>query len=104
MDLLEVFTKSITGRRRASMSDYEEAKTMVNAAAQLANAAKAEMARVEAQEELGKTSNEKRKKKNNVKIYKGMTVDLVTNVPQIEITGVDGMRLFRLSMHSPCPY
>ena len=35
------------------MSDYEEVKSMVNAAALLANAAKAEMRRVEAEEEMG---------------------------------------------------
>ncbi len=99
MDLLEVFTKSITNRRRASMSDYDDVKTMVTAAATLAHAAQAEMARVEAEEEeeerglvrkgTGSSTRLRRKRKKRVK--KGATVDSPqVSLPHIEITDVDG--------------
>ena len=76
------------------MSDYEEVKSMVNAAALLANAAKAEMRRVEAEEEMGFVKNQKKNNKNksNNRVPKGATVDIAQlDVPQIEVIDVDGM-------------
>ena len=76
------------------MSDYEEVKSMVNAAALLANAAKAEMRRVEAEEEMGFIKNQKKNSKNksNNRVPKGTTVDIAQlDVPQIEVIDVDGM-------------
>ena len=76
------------------MSDYEEVKSMVNAAALLANAAKAEMRRVEAEEEMGFIKNQKKTNKNKSKnrVPKGATVDIAQlDVPQIEVIDVDGM-------------
>ena len=95
MDLLGVFSRSRSNVRRASMSDYEEVKSMVNAAAQLANAAKAEMERVEAEEEFGKVINKKDRNENVTKtggkVKKGATVDIVpVYVPQIAVIDVDG--------------
>ena len=94
MDLLSVFSRSMRNERRASMSDYEEVKSMVNAAALLANAAKAEMRRVEAEEEMGFVKNQKKNNKNksNNRVPKGATVDIAQlDVPQIEVIDVDGM-------------
>ena len=103
MDLLSVFSRSMRNERRASMSDYEEVKSMVNAAALLANAAKAEMLRVEAEEEeMGcskpqQQQQQQQHKKNdrnksNKRVPKGATLDIApVDVPQIEVIDVDGM-------------